>query len=132
MRKLLFRVLLVFLSLCIPVAVAAQQTAPLSEPERKQLNDWMAERAALMVDSHGLEDEVSEAWANLNFSSPEIDSLRKRYRDLQHELAKAEIELRKRAALLPDVKEKARLLEGKNQQIQELTRKINDRTAPKQ
>jgi len=132
MRKLILRAALGVLGLCLALGAFAQEGPALSEPDRKQLNAWMAERAELMVVSHRLEDEVGEAWSNLKFSSPEVESLRKRYRDLQHELAQTEIELRKQTAQLPEVKEKARLLDGQKAKIQELTRKINEMTAPKQ
>ena len=132
MRKLFLRAALAVLGLCLALDAFAQEGQALSEPARKQLNVWMAERAELMVASHRLEDEVGEAWSNLKFSSPDVESLRKRYRDLQHELAQTEIELRKRTAQLPEVKEKARLLDGQKTKILELTRKINEMTAPKQ
>ena len=132
MRKLFRCAALVVLALGWTLAALSQEMPALSEPESQPLNAWMAERAELMAASHRLESELSEAWANLKFSSPDVESLRKRYRELQRELAQTEIELRKRTAQLPEVKEKARQLEERNTKIQELTRKINAMTAPKQ
>ncbi len=113
------------------VSVSAQSPVPLSDAERKQVNDWMSERAETMIQAHKLEGEVLEAWGNTRYSSAEVDALRARYRELQQELTRTQQELQKKVLEIPAVKEKARQLDEAKKKEQELSKKIADKTGEK-
>ena len=129
MRGLLFVVAWIFS--VGAVSVMAQEGAGLSDVERKQVNDWMAERAESMVRAHKLESEIHGAWADTRYSSAEIESLRKRYSELQQELVRTQQEIQKKVQEVPAVQEKARLLEEDKKKEQELTKRINEKAGEK-
>lgn len=58
--------------------LVAQDLSKLTEAQRKQLNDWMAERAERMIAVHRLEGELAQAVNDTANTSPEIEALRKR------------------------------------------------------
>lgn len=106
----------------------AQDFSKLSEAERKQVNDWMAERAKTMIDAHKLEGEIDQAWADTKYSTPEVDALRKRYLELQQELLRTQEELRKKVREIPAVLEKRRQLDEAKKDIQKLSKKVSEAT----
>ena len=106
----------------------AQDFSKLSEAERKQVNDWMAERAKTMIDAHKLEGEIDQAWADTKYSTPEVDALRKRYLELQQELIRTQEELRKKVREIPAVLEKRHQLDEAKKDIQKLSKKVSEAT----
>ena len=106
----------------------AQDFSKLSEAERKQVNDWMAERAKTMIDAHKLESVIDQAWADTKYSTPEVDTLRKRYRELQQELARTQEELRKKVREVPEIQEKQRQLDEAKKDIQKLSKRVTEAT----
>lgn len=124
----------VFLSVFVLLAVgqagflAAQDFSKLSEAEKRQVNDWMAERAERMVSAHKLESELDQAWADAKYSSPEIEALRKTYRELQQELANTRLELQKKVRELPVVQDKQKQLDAAKERLKEVTKKIAEKT----
>jgi septal ring factor EnvC (AmiA/AmiB activator) len=111
--------------------VAAQDFARLSEAERKQVNDWLAERAETMSRAHDLEREIRQAWGDTKYSSAEVDALRKRYRELQQELTQTQYELQKKVQDVPAAREVARQLEEAKKKEQELAKKIREKAGEK-
>jgi hypothetical protein len=107
---------------------AAMNLANLSDADRKQVNEWMSQRAEVMVGAHKLEGEVSQAWADESYSTPEIQALRARYRELQQELLRTQRELQKSVLEVPAVQAKVRQLEAAKKQEQELAQKIAEKT----
>ncbi|MDD4017622.1 MAG: hypothetical protein PHV28_06725 [Kiritimatiellae bacterium] len=105
-------------------AARAQDFSKLTEPERKQVNGWLAERAEVLIDAHRLETEISQAWANAKYTSPEVEALRARYRELQHELGQTQLKLRKKVDEMPALQEKRRQLEEAQKKALELTKKV--------
>jgi septal ring factor EnvC (AmiA/AmiB activator) len=105
----------------------AQDVSKLSDAERQQVNDWMAERMQRMVAVHGLDKELSQAWADERFTSPEIAALRTRYQALQQELAEVQMTLKKKVMELPEVKEKKQQLEGEQKKIRDLSEKVKEK-----
>ena len=114
------------------VSAEAQGVAGAVDVERKQLNDWMAERAETMIRAHKLGGEILGAWADPRYSSTEIDALRARYRELQQELSRTQLELQKKVQEIPAVKEKARQLDEAKRKEQELAKRITEKTGVKQ
>jgi chromosome segregation ATPase len=106
----------------------AQDFSKLSDAERKQVNDWMAERTERMIAAHRLDNELSQAWGNEAYTSPEIEALRQRYRELQQELGRAQAELKKKVMELPEVQEKRKLLEQERKSVEELSKKVKEKT----
>jgi chromosome segregation ATPase len=130
MRGLFFVVLW-----CLSAGVfsaASQDLARLSDVERKQVNAWMAERAETMARAHKLESEISGAWANTTYSSPETETLRARYRELQQEMTRVQAELQKKVQEVPAVQEKARQVDEANRKAQALLKQITEKTGGKQ
>jgi chromosome segregation ATPase len=130
MRGLFFVVLW-----CVSAGVlsaASQDLARLSDVERKQVNAWMAERAETMARAHKLESEISGAWANTTYSSPETETLRARYRELQQEMTRVQAELQKKVQEVPAVQEKARQVDEANRKAQALLKQITEKTGGKQ
>ena len=123
----LFTVVLSLVISCVWTS-AAQDVSKLTEPERKQENDWMAERAEKTVSVHRLESEINQAWAETKYSTPELDALRKRYRDLQMEMLRIQADLQKKVAEVPEVQEKIRQHDAGQKQVQELSQKIAEKT----
>ena len=110
------------------VSLTAQDVSRLSEAEMKQVNDWMAERAKTMIDAHKLESVIDQAWADTKYSTPEVDTLRKRYRELQQELARTQEELRKKVREVPEIQEKQRQLDEAKKDIQKLSKRVTEAT----
>ena len=102
----------------------AQDFSKLTEPERKQVNGWLAERAEILIDAHRLETEVSRAWADAKYTSAEIEALRMRYRELQHELGLTQMKLQKMVDEMPALQEKRRQLDEAKKKALELTKKV--------
>lgn len=124
----------VFLSVFALLAVghagllAAQDFSKLSEAEKRQVNDWMAERAERMVSAHKLESELDQAWADTKHSTPEIAALRAKYRDLLQQLSNARLELQKKVGELPAVQDKQKQLDAAKASLKELSKKIAEKT----
>ena len=108
--------------------LGAQDISKLSDDERKQINDWMAERAERMITARGLDTELSRAWEDVTNTSPEIETLRNRYRELQDELGRTQSELMKKVLELPALQEKKGQLEHERQRIKELSVQVNEKT----
>ena len=104
--------------------LVAQDLSKLTEVQKKQLNDWMAERAERMLAAHRLEGELNRAVNDTTHTSPEIEALRKRCQELQDELSRTQIELRKKVMALPALQEKNAKLEQERQRISELSDKV--------
>jgi len=110
--------------------LVAQDLSKLTEAQRKQLNDWMAERAERMIAAHRLEGELNRAPNDPANTSPEIEALRKRYQELQNEMSRVQADLHKKVMALPAMQEKRAKLEQERQQIKELSDKVKVVTDP--
>ena len=108
----------------------AQDLSKLSDAERQQLNEWMAERAARMVSAHGMDATLSQAWGNTAYTSPEIEALRTRYRELQDEMGRVQRELQKKVLELPELQEKRQQAEQEKQTIDDLSKRIKETVEP--
>ena len=124
-RRFLWVMVCVCLDACV---VRAVNLANLSDAERKQVNEWMSQRAEVMIGAHKLESEVSQAWTDASYSTPEVEALRARYRELQQELLRTQRELQKRVLEVPAVQEKTRQLEAAKKKEQELAQRIAEKT----
>ncbi len=102
----------------------AQDFSGLSEEGRKAVNALMAERAQTEISALKLERELEGAWGNANYSSPEIDKMRKEYQDLRRQLVSKEQELRQKVVELPALRAKQLKLEELKTRVKELTGKI--------
>jgi seryl-tRNA synthetase len=122
------RVALVLCAAGAAGALRAQDFSKLSDAERKQVNDWMAERVERMVAAHRLDNELSQAWGDVKYTSPEIEALRQRCMELQTELSRAQAELKKKVLALPELQEKQKRLGEERQGIQELSKKVQEKT----
>jgi len=122
-----------FVFLCLALAAAGRATAQdlskLSEADRKQVNAWMAERSQTMISAHKLDVEIREAWVNDAYSSPELNALRARYRELQSELNRTREKLSEKVQELPAVQEKKRQLGELKKKEQELAKRVDEKTA---
>lgn len=105
-------------------AARAQDFSKLTGPERKQVNGWLAERAEVLIDAHRLETEINRAWADAKYTSPEVEALRARYRELQHELGQTQLKLQKKVDEMPALQEKRRQLDEAQKKALELTKKV--------
>ena len=112
---------------CVSVC-RAQDLSKLSDADRKQVNVWMAERVEKMLVVHRLEEEIGQAWGNEKFTSPEVEKLRARYRELQAELLHTQIELQKKVLEVPAIQEKTRQLDAAKKQAEDLARKVKEKT----
>lgn len=73
------------------------------EATNKQLNDAMAERAVLMVESHKIQEKLDKAWADKNYTSPEIEKLRDRYQKLKFEMIEVREKIRAEVKKNPEI-----------------------------
>jgi len=110
----------------------AQDLSKLTEAQKKQLNDWMAERAERMIAAHRLESELNQAADNPANTSPEIEALRQRRQELLNELSRVQAELHDKVMALPALREKRAKLEQERQRIKELSDKVKVVTDPAQ
>ncbi|MDD2459691.1 MAG: hypothetical protein PHN34_04690 [Kiritimatiellae bacterium] len=110
--------------------LVAQDLSKLTEAQRKQLNDWMAERAERMIAVHRLEGELAQAVNDTANTSPEIEALRKRCQELQNELSRAQADLQKKVLALPALQEKRTKLGQERQSIKEISNKVKALTDP--
>ena len=108
--------------------VRAADVSKLSEVDRKQVNEWMAQRAETVIDAHRIEREVQQAWADTKYTSPEVDLLRARYRELQQALIKTQEELQKKVLEVPAVQAQVRKLEETREKERALSKKIAEKT----
>jgi len=115
---------------CLAVTVGGgmagfgQDFSMLSEAERKQVNGWMAERAAILADAHKIEIELDQAWGNPQFTSPEVEAQRERYRQLQHELMMTQLTLRRLVEKLPAAQSRQSDLDALRNRAEALSRQI--------
>ena len=105
----------------------AQDFSKLTDLERKQVNDWMAERAEQMIESHKLESELTQAWMSTAYSAPEIVALRTRYQELIQALAETQHALEKKVSELPEVREKQSRLDAMKMRVRELAKKVDEK-----
>ncbi|MDR2849554.1 MAG: hypothetical protein LBW77_03310 [Verrucomicrobiota bacterium] len=110
----------------------AQDISKLSDDDRKQLNDWMLERVERMGSAHRLEGELAQAWGDEKYTSPEIEALRQRCRELQDELGRAQEALRKKVLELPELQEKQKRLAQERESVQALSKKVKEKTGAPQ
>ncbi len=110
--------------------LVAQDLSKLTEAQRTQLNDWMAERAERMIAVRRLEGELAQAVNDTANTSPEIEALRKRCQELQNELSRAQGDLQKKVLALPALQEKRTKLEQERQNINEISNKVKALTDP--
>jgi len=112
--------------------VKAQDYSKLSEAERKQVNGWLAERAEVLVGAHKIETELSQAWGDAKYTSPEVEALRSKYRELQHELAMTQLKLQKKVEELPAVQERRRQLGEEKRRAQALAKRVEQKVGGQQ
>ena len=118
----------VYVCLCVCVRhAAAEDLSKLSEADRKQVNGLMDQRAMIVIDTHKLESQVNEAWTDTAYTSPEVDALRARYRELQQELIKTQHELQKKVLEVPAIQAKLRQIEDLKKKEQELAKKVQEK-----
>jgi hypothetical protein len=110
-------------------AMAAKGIGNLSEAERKQVNEWMAERVSTMISANKLAGELASAWKDPEHTSPEIEELRKIYWKLQQQLIKTEQDLRQKVAELPALREKQQQLKELQDRTKELTDKVEEKVS---
>lgn len=132
MKKLFFRYGVGLLMATGVWGVMAQDYSKLSETERKQVNGWLAERAEVLVGAHKIEAEINQAWGNPKYTSPEVEALRDKYRELQHELSMTQLKLQKKVEELPAVQERRRQLEGEKKRAQALAKKVEQKVGGQQ
>ena len=94
--------------------------------ERKQLNDAMAERAALMVKSHQIKEKVNKAWNDKDLTSPEIEMLRKRYHKIKFEMIELREKLKTEVRKLPQVQQQTEEIKVMRLQRETLEKKIKE------
>jgi chromosome segregation ATPase len=120
-------VLCVCAGLCVD-RVSAVDFKTLSDADRKQVNEWMAQRAETMVNARKLDNELRAAWSNPSYTSPEVEKLRARYRELQEELAKAQREIQEKVREVPALQPKVLQLQEMAKKVQEFDKKISEKT----
>lgn len=111
-------------SLLLLSGARAQDISKLTEEDRQKLNTWRAERAERMVNAHRLNMVVGQAWANTKYTSPEIEELRQRLRQLQDEVARVQGQIQAKVLELPELKEQQSTLTKENDAVEELNKNI--------
>lgn len=106
----------------------AQDFSKMTDAERKQVNDWMAERAEQMIEAHKLESELTQAWMSTAYSAPEIVALRTRYQEQMQALAATQQALEKKVSEIPAVREKRSRLDAMKIRVRTLTKKVEEKT----
>ena len=109
-------------------AQESEATPPPMSPATKELNDMMAMRARLMIETHKMGTEITKAVNDPKTTSPEIEALRKKIEDLQNEVMRAYESIRTEIEKLPETKEKRKQIAEKEKQIESLNKKIDART----
>ena len=109
------------------IIIAAQLSAFCDEAaEKKQLNDAMAERAALMVKSHQKEVKINKAWNDKNITSPEIVRLRECYQKLKFEMVELREKLKTEVQKLPQVQQQVEEVKVMRVRREVLEKKIKE------
>ena len=109
--------------LCVGLCwgVGFAQTPPKADED---LNDLMALRAKVMVETYQLQMEISRMWNDPAYTSPEIEKLRKQIQDLQDAIIRTQAEIKRKVEELPAVRVKVKKVEEANKTIEELNKKI--------
>lgn len=95
-----------------------------AEIKKKQLNDVMAARAGLMVEAHQAAEKLSKAWIDKNYTSPEIEKLRKRYQQLKLEMIQVREKLKREVKKLPEVQKQEQKVETMRIKQKDLEKQI--------
>ncbi|MFO7936352.1 MAG: hypothetical protein R6V06_01950 [Kiritimatiellia bacterium] len=111
-------------SLLFLAALSEGASGAQSDIKNKQLNDAMAERAVLMVESHKIREKLDKSWSDKKYSSPEIEKLRSRYQKLRVELIKLREELKKEVGKLPEIQKLETRISEMRSERKELEDKI--------
>ncbi len=90
---------------------------------KQELNDAMAQRAQLMVEKHQSRERMDKAWSDKNLTSPAIEKLRGRLRELQFEMIRVREELKKEIARLPEMQQ----LEARVEQMDAAEKKLREK-----
>lgn len=106
------------------VIVGTEMLERLSEAERKELNDWMAERAQVMYKASQARTELRRAWLDEGYRSDEVDALRARYRAVQQELTRLQGEIQRKVEETPAGRVKKEECEKLDAKVAELNAKI--------
>lgn len=128
MRTVLMRSIAVVCMVGAAGFLQAQEFSKLSDAERQQVNEWMAERAERMIVAYNLETELSKAWMIPAYTSPAIEAARKRYQELQDETARAHADLKRKVLELPALQEKQKQLEQEKERVANLSRQVKEKT----
>ncbi len=119
--------LIICLNVCTGRLTAAD-LSKLAEADRQQVNAWMSQRAELLIDAHRVEREVQQAWTDTSITSPELEKLRARYRELEQELNATREAIRKKVLEAPAMQAKARQFQEARDKAQALSKKIAEKT----
>lgn len=119
MRRLLY---IVIFALCAHVNGYCEQV----QVEKKELNDAMAERAALMIKAHQAEERLDKAWNNKDHTSAEIEKLRERYQRLNLEIIEVREKLKREVSKLPAVQKQTEEVKAMREKQAALEDKIKD------
>ena len=114
-----FFLVLACAGLCI--CGAGAQTPPKGDSE---LNDLMAARSKAMIEAHQLQTEIRQSRDNPAYTSPEIETLRKKVQSLQDALERAQGEVQIKVEALPQVQAKIKKVGETAKKIEELNQKI--------
>lgn len=106
------------------VIVDTEMLERLSEAERKELNDWMAERAQTMYKASQAQADLKRAWLDESYRSVEVDALRARYRAVQQELTRLQVEIQRKVEETPAGRVKKEECDKLNAKVAELNEKI--------
>ena len=116
---------LFYFTLIFSIAVFQIQIAcGADDATQKELNEAMSERARTMVFEHQAKERLNQAWTDKSYTSPAIEKLRARYRDLQFELIRVREELIKEVSKLPEIKALEKEIQEMSAKEKELAEKI--------
>lgn len=127
MKSLMTCVCALFSLALVLRAAEAPDVSKLSEADRKQVGEWLSQRAEAMIEAHRLQGEVQAAAFDPACSTPAVEELRARVRDLQAEIEKVRREIQVKVLEVPAVREKARKIDELKAKEQELDKKISEK-----
>ena len=101
--------------------LSAWSQSVLQTPEA--VNAVMSRRAELILQKSDLEQALAQAWLDESATSDAIASARKKYREVQAELARAKEDIQKAVLALPANQEKQKKLDEMQQELEALNKK---------
>lgn len=115
-----------------PANLLKKSVSPTQDPVPKDLNSILSKRADTYNEIFRLERKMTRAWTDPQYTTEEIQQLRKRLRELIDETERVKKEIKIKVANLPELKEMREQIKLLTDQVKELENSAKKASAVKE